>query len=207
MKQLFILLLSLGLKFSYAQLVAGAAYGTFNNPGSAIKFRGWGPTLMLEYTNDEESEVYLNFSLYKKSINTLSEAIYENDAVIGNKTITETYNYKYLQLGFKRALVGDFSDTRFNWFAGGGGALGFVNSKDKYETSGNEVSSVKYNYLIYGFNFSTGMQWRIQPVIIELKGNLDFSLKPIVSSNGGGYMGAYVLTSTRLGILVPITKY
>lgn len=45
MKQLFILLLSLGLKCSYAQLSAGAAYGTFNNPGSVIKFRGWGPTV------------------------------------------------------------------------------------------------------------------------------------------------------------------
>ncbi len=207
MKHFFILLLSLGLKYSYAQLSVGAAYGTFNNPGSAIKFRGWGPTLMLEYTNEDDSEVYLNFSWYKKSINALSEPIYEDGIVIGNKTITNTYNYKYLQLGFKRALVGDFSDTRFNWFAGGGGALGFVNRKDKYETSGNEVSTVKDNYLIYGFNFNTGMQWRIEPVIIELKGNLDFSLKPIRSDNGGGYIGAYVLTSTRLGILVPITKY
>lgn len=207
MKQLFILLLTLGLKCSYAQLSVGAAYGTFKNPGSSIKFRGWGPTLMLEYTNEDDAEVYLNFSLYKKSITTLSEPIYEDDVVIGNKTITETYNYKYLQLGFKRALVGDFSDTRVNWFAGGGGALGFVNSKDKYETSGNEVSTVKGNYLIYGFNFNTGVQWRINPVVIELKGNLDFSLKPIVGSNGGGYVGAYILTSTRLGILVPITKY
>lgn len=201
------LLLSFGLKCSYAQLSAGVAYGTFNNPGSFIKFRGWGPTLMVEYTNEDDAEVYLNFSWYKKSINTLSEPIYEDDVMIGNKTITETYNYKYFQLGFKRALVGDFSDTRVNWFAGGGAALGFVNSKDKYEISGNEASTVKGNYLIYGFNFITGIQWRIQPVVIELKGNLDFSLKPIVSSNGGGYMGAYILTSTRLGVLVPLTKY
>jgi hypothetical protein len=207
MKKLFTLLFAISLKFSHAQLFVGAAYGTFNNPGSAFKFRGMGPTLMIEYSNDEEVEYYLNASLYKKTINSYSETSYdENGLVIGNESITETYKYKYLQMGFKRSLAGDFSDSRFNLFAGGGGALGFVSTQYKYEIPGNDVSTEKVNYLIYGFNFNSGMQWRLNPVTLELKGNLDFSLKPVVASNADGYLGTYVFTSLRLGVLVPIIK-
>ena len=207
MKKLLTLLLVIGLKYSHAQLCAGVAYGTFNNPGSVPKFRGMGPSLLLEYSNEENVELYLNASFYKKSINGYTDPIYdENGQEVGVESMTESYNYKYLQLGFKRALAGDFSDTRFNLFAGGGGALGFVNSQYKYERTGNDAYTEKKNYLIYGFNFVTGMQCRIKPVTIELKGNLDFSLKPIVGSNEGGYMGAYVFTSLRLGVFVPITK-
>jgi hypothetical protein len=207
MKKLFTLLLAIGLKCSYAQLCVGAAYGTFNNPGHVPKFRGMGPTLMLEYSNNEEVEYYLNASFYKKSIIGYTEPIYDqNSVVVGNESMTETYHYTYLQLGFKRALAGDFSDTKFNFFAGAGGALGFVSSQYQYERTGNEPSTEKGNYLLYGFNFNTGMQWRIKPVTIELKGNLDFSAKPIVASNADDYVGAYILTSLRLGVFIPITK-
>jgi hypothetical protein len=76
MKKLYTLLLAIGLQYSYAQLCVGAAYGTFNNPGSRPSFRGMGPTLMLDYSNEEEVEWYLHASFYKKSINGYSEPIY-----------------------------------------------------------------------------------------------------------------------------------
>jgi len=207
MKKLFILLIAIGFKFSYAQLCVGAAFGTFNNPGSDFKFRTLGPTLMLEYSNNEEVEYYLNASFYKKTLDSYTSTVYdENGFMIGDASITETYNYKYLQVGFKTSLAGDFSDTRFNFFAGGGGALGFVSNQYKYDIPGYDKATQKLNFVIYGFNFNTGMQWRLKPVTIELKGNLDFSLKPVVAGNEGGYLGAYTLTSLRLGAFIPITK-
>ena len=109
MKKLFTLLLAITTKLSYAQLFVGAAYGTFNNPGSNFKFRGTGPTIMVEYSNQEDVEYYLNASFYKKAINTNSETIYdENGIVLGKRSTTETYKYKYLNLGLREAWQGTF---------------------------------------------------------------------------------------------------
>ncbi len=110
----------------------------------------------------------LNISFYKKTIDGHTETIYdENGFLIGDAKLTETYKYKYLQIGFKRSLAGDFYDTRFNLFAGAGGALGFVSTRYKYDIPGYNASTEKSNYLIYGFSFNTGMQWRLKPVTQE----------------------------------------
>lgn len=208
MKKLLTFLFVVSSKFSYAQLFAGAAYGTFNNPGSGDNFKGIGPTLMVEYVSNDDAAFFLNASLYKKSIDTYSQDVYDdNGTFIGTSKTIETYNFKYLQLGFKRSLAGDFSDSRVNWFAGGGAMLGFVNATNKDDYLGNITGSDKHNYIIGGFSFNTGIQYRIKRVVLETKGSLDFSLKPIVAANGGGYIGAYTLTSLRAGVLIPLTKW
>lgn len=206
-KILITLLFAVSLQCSYAQLFVGAAYGTFNNPGSGDNFRGTGPTLMVEYVSDDRVSYYLNASLYKKNTEGYSEGVYDDDTYIGDEKYSEIYNYKYLQLGFKGALIGDFSDSRVNWFVGAGGMLGFVSQRNKYEFLGNSATSDKFNYIISGFSFNTGIQCRIKRVVIETRGCFDLSLKPVVASTGGGYLGAYAFTALRAGVLVPLTKY
>jgi hypothetical protein len=170
MKKLLTLFFVIFLKFSYAQLFAGAACGTFNNPGSGDNFRGTEPTLMVEYVSDDDAAFFLNASLYKKSIDTYSQDVYDdNGTFIGTSKTIETYNFKYLQIGFKRSLAGDFSDSRVNWFTAGGAMLGFVNATNKGDFMGNIINSDKYNYMIGGLSFNTGVQYRIKRVIWKLR--------------------------------------
>ena len=85
---------------------------------------------------------------------------------------------------------------------GAGLSAGFVKITRKYTLA--NISSTTTDNAIYGFNFNAGLQWNIKPVILELKGNLDLMLKPVEPDNSDN--GSHFINSTRIGILIPITR-
>ena len=195
------------VKFSVAQLSVGAAFGTFNVPAASQRFKGYAPTVRIEYTGGEETQqVYLDVSLYKKDQAGFGTDIYDDDGnSIGYAATVKAYSIKHIQLGFKRSLAGNFTDTKFNCFLGGGGVVSFVQTNYKYNLPGYVIPDEKVNRTLYGFHFNTGGQWRIKKIVLELRGNFDLVLKPITTD--GGDNTSNILTSLRLGVMVPIVKY
>jgi hypothetical protein len=196
------------VKFSVAQLSAGVAFGTFNVPAASYLFKGYGPTLRIEYTGGEETQqVYLDLSLYKKNQDGFSTDIYDGDGVfVGSAATAKAYTIRHIQLGFKRSLAGNFTDTKLNCFLGAGGVASFVQTNNKYSFQGDAVQNYKVNRVLYGFHFNTGGQWRIKKIlVVELRGNFDLVLKPITTDGGNNVSN--ILTSLRLGVVVPIVKY
>ena len=195
-------------KLSAAQLMAGAAFGTFNVPGASQKFKGYGPTVNIDYTMGEEddAQLFLDVSLYNKARNVYQTAMYDADnAFIGSAATNVNYSIKHIQLGFKKSMAGDFADSKFNYFLGGGAAFSFVTTTYKYSLAGYKFADDKVNRTLFGFHFNTGGQWIQKKFVLELKGNMDIMLKPVTID--GGDNTSNILTSLRLGILVPITKH
>ena len=192
---------------SFAQLSAGVAYGTFNTPGAERKLRGTAPTLSVTYTGDEETQqLYFDASLYKKEQTGFETSIYDDQGMyIGSAQTTKQYSIIHLQLGFKRSFAGNFDDSKFNGFVGGGIALSFNKVSFKYDYSGYKIPDDEIKRTMVGFHFSTGGQLHLKPVIIEIRGNFDLVLKPITIE--GGDNKSNLLTSLRLGVLVPLTKH
>jgi hypothetical protein len=202
----FLCLLFLGQSVK-AQFSAGLAYGTFRVLGANKDFRGTGPTLLLKYTGGEENqEFFLDASLYNKKFIGSETQIYDADGFsLGYAATKESYSIKHIQLGWKQALGGNFTDTKLNCFLAAGGVVSFIKTSYKYDLSGYKIPDDFVKKIAYGFHFSTGGQWRIKPIVLELRGNFDFVLKPIEVA--GGENNTYFLTSLRLGIVVPLIKY
>jgi len=195
------------IQFSHAQLLVGGAFGTFNVPAASQGFRGYGPTLRIEYTGEEETQqVFLDASLYKKDQGGSEIAIYDDMAnLVGYAAATRTYTIKQLQLGFKKSLAGDFTDSKLNCFIGAGGALSFIKTNYNYKLAGAVIPDDNINRTLYGFHFNTGAQWRLKKIVLELRGNFDLMLKPVTPEAGDNTSN--ILTSLRLGVTFPIVKY
>ena len=184
-----------------AQLLAGVAYGTYNVPGtSSGKFRGMGPTLKVALRR-EESVLFAEASLYNNNNRPAQTAslIDENGMPINAET-SDSYSIKHLQFGFSKLIGGEDNSVRF--MLGGGITTSFVSTTTKYSIA--NINKEKLSRSIFGFHSNIGLQWNIKPVILELKGNFDLVLKPIEPDNSDNT--SHILTSTRLGILIPLTK-
>ena len=184
-----------------AQLMVGAAVGTFNAYAAAEKFKPIGPTIKIEYADSYSQSVYLDCSLYNKTQDAGTTTITDIDgAYIGEAETTVKYSIKNLQLGFKRIMGKNLSEKGFSFFLGGGAALALVKSTYKYHLSGENISDSKYNQSIFGFHFNAGVQYNFSILIVELKGNFDIMLKPIAGGD------SYLTSGTRLGVIIPLTK-
>src|SRR5918993_1861834 len=122
------------VQLSTAQLFVGAAYGTFNVPGALESFRGYGPTLRIEYTGEyqERTQFFLDASVYSKDQEGLMSEIFDPEGrPVGYGATSIAYRIKHIQLGFKKTMAGDFAESRLNWFIGAGGVLSFPNTNSK----------------------------------------------------------------------------
>lgn len=195
----------LAISISYAassQLMAGAGVGTFNIPGASSQFKGIGPTLKAEYLMSERTSAYLDVSLYNKNqdageTTTITDA---DGAFIGEAATRVGYSIRHLQLGFKGVFSKDFSEKGFSFFLGAGAAASLVKSTYKFILPGYEIPDSKYHNTLFGFHFNAGVQYNFTPIIVELKANFDLMLKPIVTGD------SYVISASRLGILIPLTR-
>lgn len=186
-----------------AQLNLGVGYGTFSIPGMTYgRFKGYGPTLKLMYRR-EESQFFFDAALLSKK-NRPTETIAvkdENGMVVGNATGAENYSIKHFQLGFLNMFTDYEKPVRF--FLGGGLSYSLIKNSNKYSLPGFDIQDKVSKTTSYGFNFSAGLQWKIEPITLELKGNIDLMLEPMEAGNdeATNFVGG-----TRLGILIPITK-
>ncbi len=209
MKKLIVLILILSAgPISQAQLSVGAALGSFRVRGLSDRVKGFGPNLRVEYVGENETQqFYLDAAIYNAKVNdgSTTTIVDELGSLVGYAKTTQAYHIQYIQLGFKRALAGDFTDTKFNFFLGAGGAMAFEQVFYKYELTGYKLPDDKITQILFGFHFNAGMQWRIKPFVLELRGNFDMMTKPIEIAGGENH--SYFLTSTRIGIVYPLTKY
>lgn len=189
----------------FAQLFAGGAYGTFNVPGASSKFRGNAPSFYVAYTGDDDSQqLFFDVSLYKKNQSGFSTGIYNDQGqFIGSAETVYKYSITHLQLGFKKCLAGDFSDSKFNFFLSGGIAVSFNKFTTTYQLAGYNIPDDQLKRTMFGFHFNTGGQVRLKPIIIELRGNFDLLLKPVTVEYDAK---SNILSSTRIGVLFPLTK-
>ncbi len=202
----------LGLAFcflanaAFAQSFFGAGFGTFNIPGAINKFRGTGPTVKYEYiTGDQRQSVYADLSFFSKRQQGDSRPVYDASGnLLGSAETEITFSYIYTQLGFKKLFVGDADERKVLPYTGGGIALVFANSATRYESNVSAFPEEKVKRFIFGFHFNAGLQYNLKAVILELRGNLDIDLKPLV--NDGASDVSNVLTNLRLSVLIPITK-
>lgn len=207
-KSVVLFLILIIVKTSVAQLSVGAAFGRFSVPGATSDLKGFAPTLRVEYTGGEETQqIFLDATLFTKSFPGYeTEIVDEYGYLLGFAQTKESYSIKHFQLGFKRSLAGDFTDSKFNCFLGAGLAASFVGTKYKYSLTGHSIPDEKINRSIFGFHFNTGGQWRIKNnIVFELKGNFDIVLKPMEVRGGDNV--SYIVTSLRAGIMIPIVKY
>jgi hypothetical protein len=201
MRKLFLLFLAMGMYLAgSSQLVAGASIGTFNIPGASNRFKGIGPTIKIEYRKSGQA-MYLDASLYNKEEDAGETDITdENGLLLGEAETKAHYSIKHLQLGFKRSLGHDLVEPGFSFFLGGGIAFSLIKTTYKYTLPGYNVPDDKYNRSIFGFHFNAGAEYNIKSVIIEFKANFDLLIKPLVSGE------SYIITGSRLGVLIPLTK-
>lgn len=202
MKKTTFLFLAISMCYTASsQIMAGASLGTFNIPGASVKFKGFGPTIKLEYIMSDRTSAYLDASLYNKEEDGGETAITDADgAFIGAAATKAKYSIRHLQLGFKGFFGRDLSEKGFSFFLGGGAAASLVKTTYKYTLPGYDVSDSKYNNTIFGFHFNAGVQYNFNPIILELKANFDLMLKPLVTGS------SYVISASRLGVLIPLTK-
>lgn len=204
MKKLYIVFVVTLFSFSAnAQLNLGAAYGTFNIPGMTYgRFKGYGPTLKFMYRREESQFFFDATLLSKKDRPTETIAVKdENGMIVGNASGSENYSIKHFQLGFSNMLTDYENPVRF--FLGGGLSYSLIKNTNKYSLTGFDFEDQVSKTTSYGFNFSAGLQWKIEPITLELKGNLDLMLKPMEAGNDEA---THFVGGTRLGILIPITK-
>jgi hypothetical protein len=185
---------------SFSQLLVGADVGTFNF--FQAKVRGFAPTVKIEkFVSDGVGALYLEASLYNKAGGIGEATITDDDgAYIGDAEENTRYSVKHLQLGFK-SFLGKPADVRsLTFFLGGGASVLFEQTKNSYKLDGYTIPDSKFNQKMFAFHFHLGVQYNFDPVIIELKGTCDLAMKPMISAS------SYFVSSTRLGVLIPITK-
>ena len=202
MRKVLFLFMAMGIFCTASsQFMVGASIGTYNIPGAGNKFKGIGPTIKVEYGMTDRQSSYLDASLYNKE-EYFGETTITNSsgAVIGRADTKVHYSIKHLQLGLKRIFVRDWSDKGLALFFGGGIAVSQAKTTYKYTLPGYEIPDDKFSKTIFGFHFNAGVQYNLAPVIIELKGTLDIMIKPLVRGD------SYVMSTTRLGVLIPLKK-
>jgi hypothetical protein len=203
MRKAILFFIATGIFYAaYPQIMAGASVGTFNIHGAGEKFKGVGPTIKLEYgMSDDKSTSYLDGSLYIKRCNSAETTITDSaGVVIGQANTKAYYSIKHLQLGLKRMFARDVSEKGLSFFFGGGIAVSSVKTTYKYTLPGYNIAESKITNTLFGFHFNGGAQYNFDPIIIELKGNLDLMLKPLVTGD------SYAISTTRLGVTIPLTK-
>ncbi|MEP7373193.1 MAG: hypothetical protein ABI675_07345 [Chitinophagaceae bacterium] len=202
MRKLILFLLTIGMYYTAAsQLMAGASIGTFNIPGASKRFKGIGPTVKLEYLMSERTSAFLDASLYNKNEDEGETTITDADgAYIGEAATVAKHSIRHLQLGCKALFRRDFDEKGLGFFIGGGVAYSLVKTTYKYTLPGYDIPDGKYNNNQFGFHFNAGAQYNFARVIVELKANFDLMIQPLVSAS------SYVITGSRLGVLIPITK-
>lgn len=165
-----------------------------------MKFRGMGPTLKYEYSEYSQS-AYAEVSYYAKSLDAGTVDVYDNNGIPqGYATATEKFSFIYTQLGFKQFFNGDIDEKRFHPYVGGGLAFLYKTIRTSYHSdAGYNLSDDVYKKWLWGFHFNAGVQYNIKPVILELRGNFDIILKPLVDGNSN------ILTNLRLVALVPLS--
>lgn len=202
---LFTALLLIG-KLPQAQVLLGVGIGSENLHLSGYKPRQIAPHVNIEYVlNDMRGSIYLDITGFKKQIN-LSSSILNGQG----QSIPFLENFDYgriiIHAGSKRYLTGDIDKKAPVLFVGGG----FVSclSLLKYTAAGTDPQypydqKFKENENSFGLGFLAGVQYYLHPVILELKGNLDFLLKK-VNEYGGS---SNIHTNTRITVLVPLKSF
>ncbi len=187
-----------------AQTYAGAGFGTFNIPAASNKFRGWGPTIKLEHVFDNEIvTTYFDLSHFVKNTQGSSVSVYDNAGNnIGSADAQTTHSYLYAQTGLKAVFFGEVSEKKILPYLGGGIALVYANATTSYKSSAASLDDDKMKRFIFGFHLSAGLQYYLQPLVLELRGNLDIDLKPLVPDSNV----SNILSNTRLTVLLPLSK-
>jgi hypothetical protein len=199
-KGILLLLTACFCYFSSAQLLAGASFGTFNLPNARL--RHFVPTAKLEYIYTDGASIYLEGSLASKKRPAGTETVQQPDGTVaGTATIDLQYSVVHTQLGFKRFLGRLPEEEGLAFFLGGGGAFSFYKKTYSYSLPGYAIDDSKLSGTSYGFHFSTGVQYNIKKLIVDLKGNFDIMLKPVLENE------SHIVLGTRLGVLIPVTKY
>jgi hypothetical protein len=172
-----------------AQSYLGVGFGTFFIPGASQNFRGYCPTVKYEYIKDNQrSTVYFDLSYFKKQLE--------------NEDPKSTLSYLYSQIGFKQLIAGDADEKKLLPYLGGGLSAAAVNSKFVYRAPSPSNGNSTENMFVFGFHFNAGMQYNLKPVILELRGNFDLNLKPLVPASSY----SHILTNLRLSALLPLKK-
>jgi hypothetical protein len=183
-----------------AQLLVGASLGTYNSPNMNV--RRLGPTVKIEYIYTDGASAFLEGSMYGKERSAGKETISRvNGAVIGEADVKSKYSTIHLQLGFKTFLGRWPDEEGLAFFLGAGGAFSSFKNVRKYSLEGYTIDDDKVTGTSYGFHFNSGFQYKFKKIIVDLKGNFDIMLKPVLTE------GSHIILGSRLGVLIPLTKY
>jgi opacity protein-like surface antigen len=202
--QTLFVFLSFSLASINAQTYIGAGYGTFNVPEAMDKFRGWGPTVKLAHVLDNEVVVaYLDLSRFTKKSNSGSVSLYDDAGNrIGSADTEKEYAYLYAQTGLKVLFFGRADNKKILPYAGGGIALVNAVTTTSYKSTIATIDDDKYKKFIFGFHISAGLRYNLQPVLLELRGNFDIDIKPLVDDSDV----SNILRNLRLCALIPLSK-
>jgi len=168
--------------------------------------RSWAPHISYEYvTSNMRSALYIDATGFKRNESNSNSYLDSGMQLI---PYDEKYTYWHIMLhaGFKAFLNGDADKKAPLIFLGGGFADCIsLNRHSALGTDPQHPLSLdnKWTDNSFGLGFLAGAQYYLKPVIIELKGNLDFVLKPISEYAGS----TNVHTDTRLTILVPLHSF
>jgi hypothetical protein len=145
----------------------------------------------------------MDFSFYNKELPGDGFTIYDVSGMpIGHAEQTDKYSYKHLQLGFKGSFGKKFNKEGFSFFLGGGIVVSFAKVVSEYRYPGYDIPDDKISRTLFGFHFNAGGQYNFGPITLELESNFDLVLKPLVLNSNT----SNVISASRLGILVPLTK-
>lgn len=186
-----------------AQILVGVGIGSENMHISSYKPRQLAPHINVEYiTSDMRGTIFFDVTGFRKKID-YTGAFTDGQGQIIPYQANDAYDRIIMHLGFKKMLTGDIDAKKLVLFTGGG----FANclSLTKTITKGSDPQfpfeqTVKRTENSYGLTFLAGVQYYLSPIIIELKGNLDFLLKKVNAYDGD----TNIHTNTRLTILLPL---
>ena len=202
LKCINILLILFSFTSATSQSLIGIGYGTYNVRGSNVKFKGFGPTLKYEYIlSHQRGTVYLTASHYTHSRETEKSSKMEGNGSITYFDINHKQSYLYTQLGFKCLIGGDIDEKKLNPYIGGGLALAFANRQTIYSNTSTHNESISKRKIL-GVHLNTGVQYFLNPVIIELNGNIDLVTKPFDELSDMSYF----IANSRLSVILPLFK-
>lgn len=194
-----ILILCIACKVSFSQLSIGPFVSTNNIPVVPLKVLGGG-------ISAEVAELYtFSISYFGKNFAPDSISYIESDGSISYISQQEKYKVLHASASFSAYLVGDrSSDTKFSAYLGAGLAGIYRIQKISY-TDANSQSEESQNKFIFGFEFSGGIDYKLGPVKLFLRGKANIMLKHVIPRRD--YDTALpLLTNTQLGILIPIVR-
>lgn len=194
---------------SKAQIFVGAAFGTYNVPGmSTGPFKGFSPVLKLAYMpkGPVGDQFFLNASVYTKNVNNGTENVYDGGGtLLGAATSEIAYHMRHLHLGFTKVLGSRDNEYEVpKFFTGAGASILQVKNVYTYEINGIKKTPEINTRWLYGFHFNAGVQYKVNPFLIQLQGNFDFMLAQI--ERDATEEAGYFVFGTKLGVLIPISK-